>query len=101
MNSSSQHEKSPQPIWLVMFSVISVMFAAAPIACFSPPSPDCAYLCSSDKRCPDGYYCAQDGACKRNGVAETFDCGFVAPVDAGPAADAGSAADAAAAFIRP
>ncbi len=72
--------------------VLVATLTLVPISCFSTPTPDCAYLCGdgngNSSPCPEGYYCADDGACKRVGVAETFDCGFVAPADAGRVIDA-------------
>ena len=56
--------------------------------CFKTPTPDCAFLCGAGGSCPDNYFCAEDGVCKRDGLANTFDCGFVAPPDAGPPVDA-------------
>lgn len=58
--------------------------------CFSKPTPDCAFLCGAGQSCPDGYFCASDGACKKDGLADGFDCGFVAPADASPPSDAGA-----------
>jgi hypothetical protein len=56
--------------------------------CYSTPTPDCAFLCGAGGSCPDEYFCASDGVCKRDGLANTFDCGFTAPPDAGPPVDA-------------
>ncbi|MEZ4399437.1 MAG: choice-of-anchor D domain-containing protein [Kofleriaceae bacterium] len=53
-------------------------------ACYAPPRPDCAFLCGSDGSCGDGYYCAPDGWCKRDGVAPTLVC-EPGSVDAAPA----------------
>lgn len=64
--------------------------AALITSCFKKPTPDCAFLCGADQSCPDGYFCATDGACKRDGLPDTFDCGFVAPPDASPPSDAGA-----------
>lgn len=80
---------------------------ALPLAgCYETPRPACAFYCSADGACPEGYRCAGDGWCKRMDVAESFACGASppdaavvdgAPVDALPAdAMPDGAADAAA-----
>ncbi|HTM23305.1 MAG TPA: hypothetical protein VL172_22440 [Kofleriaceae bacterium] len=58
--------------------------------CFNQPKPDCAFLCGEASACPDGYSCAADGWCKRDGVSPEPDCGDLPP-DATPPADASSA----------
>jgi len=63
--------------------------------CFKTPQPDCAFLCGAGGSCPTDYFCAEDGVCKRDGIANTFDCGFVAPPDAGIPVDAPIGIDAA------
>ena len=63
-------------------------FFAAISGCFSEPKPDCAFLCGLEGQCPSGYFCATDGACKREGLLDGFDCGFRAPADAAVPADA-------------
>jgi hypothetical protein len=68
--------------------VVLVVSSLGPSGCYSTPQPDCAFLCGAGASCPDGYFCAGDGVCKLDGVADSFDCGFVAPPDAGPPVDA-------------
>lgn len=84
---------------VVAAAVFSLAAAgAAASGCFSTPTPNCAYLCGTEGQCPDGYFCATDGACKREGLVDGFDCGFRAPPDAGlpiDAAPADAAIDAA------
>jgi hypothetical protein len=36
-------------------------------ACYKPAPPNGALLCSTDGQCPEGYRCAGDGSCWRNG----------------------------------
>lgn len=71
-----------------LMAAVLVAASSLGLGCFSKPQPDCAFLCGAGDACPDGYFCAGDGVCKRDGLAETFDCGFVAPIDAGPPPDA-------------
>ncbi len=61
---------------------------ATAAGCFSTPKPECAFLCGSAGECPADYFCASDGACKRVGLLDTFDCGFRAPPDAAVPSDA-------------
>lgn len=72
----------------IVAAVIAVGSLVSFAGCFSTPQPECAFLCGANSSCPDGYFCAGDGVCKRDGVADSFDCGFVAPIDAGPPVDA-------------
>ena len=70
-------------IFVVIATVIAGAAASVTIAaCFSKPTPDCAYLCGTEGQCPDGYFCATDGACKREGLLDNFECGFQGPPDA-------------------
>ncbi|ACY16702.1 hypothetical protein [Haliangium ochraceum] len=75
-------------------------------ACFDEPAPACAFSCPGDGPCGDGYRCADDGWCKREDLAEDYECGgpaippdassVDAPVaDAAPDASADAASDAA------
>ncbi len=57
-----------------MFMLLIVIGAVA--GCYDTPSPPCAFLCTQSGECPEDYRCvAEDGWCKRNDVAENFDCG--------------------------
>lgn len=56
--------------------VIAVMTGSA--ACFDSPRPSCAFLCGNDLSCPEGYTCATDGWCKREGLADDFVCDGIA-----------------------
>jgi hypothetical protein len=61
-------------------------------ACYSTPTPECAFLCGPSGECPDGYGCRNDGWCKRDGVPSDFQCSILpdaggpdgTPADAGP-----------------
>jgi hypothetical protein len=66
-------------------AAVAIFVAALVLpTCYKTPQPDCAFLCGEGGNCPTGYFCAGDGACKRDGLADDFDCGFVAPADAAP-----------------
>jgi Big-like domain-containing protein len=44
-------------------------------ACYSPPRPDCGFICSSSGACPDGYTCnAGDHRCHADGTPPTLMC---------------------------
>jgi plastocyanin len=49
-------------------------------ACYSPPKPDCGFLCGPQGACPQGYTCGADNVCKRNGTPDSLVC--PPPVDA-------------------
>lgn len=51
-------------------------------ACYSPPRPDCGFLCSSAGACPTDYHCAADGVCHRDGTPADTSCGRDAGIDA-------------------
>jgi hypothetical protein len=64
--------------------------------CFDRPRPACAFWCGEDSACPDGYRCASDQWCKREDVADGFECGPGPAADASPPAlDAGPGMDGA------
>ena len=56
----------------------SILLALAALVtatgCYDAPRPNCAFLCTGNTACPDGYTCAADGWCKRDDVAPTFAC---------------------------
>ena len=83
-----------------MISTIARLVAALALlcaaGCFKTPTPDCAFLGGAGGSCPDNYFCAGDGVCKRDGLPDTLDCGFTAPPDAGPPVDAPPGIDASA-----
>lgn len=53
---------------------LAVLSAAALSACYSPPEPDCGFVCGSGGSCPDGYTCASDNVCHRNGTPASLSC---------------------------
>jgi hypothetical protein len=54
-------------------------------ACYDIPMPDCGFTCGPSADCPDGYTCAADKICHRNGTLPTHVCNAT---DAGVQADA-------------
>ena len=69
----------------------------APVSCYEPRQPPCAFSCADDGRCPAGFTCGTDGVCHRDDSEGT--CDIPPQVDASQdsAQDAGSdggAADA-------
>jgi len=53
-------------------SFVLGLFAFA--ACYETPRPPCAFLCGNDNSCPSSYFCASDGWCKADGVADGLVC---------------------------
>jgi hypothetical protein len=47
--------------------------------CYSPPEPDCGFVCGPGDACPADYTCASDHHCHRNGAPAALTC---APGDA-------------------
>ena len=43
-------------------------------ACYSPPEPDCGFVCGPGGACPDDYTCASDNICHRNGTDPALMC---------------------------
>ena len=43
-------------------------------ACYSPPEPDCGFVCGPENTCPADYTCAADRHCHRNGAPATLVC---------------------------
>lgn len=71
-----------------LFAAWMAWLALGLLACYSTPTPACAFVCGDDNSCPDGYSCAGDGWCKRNGAPENTMCGPQRPPDGAPPADA-------------
>lgn len=45
--------------------------------CYSPPEPDCGFVCGPGGACPAGYTCAGDHQCHRNGAPASLMCASV------------------------
>jgi hypothetical protein len=60
-------------------------------ACYSPPQPDCGFLCGAGGACPADYHCAADSFCHRDSSPMSTVCAVDArpdtpkPIDAMPA----------------
>ena len=54
-----------------IFRTWSVSLVAV-AACYSPPKPDCGFICGAGGACPTDYFCAHDGRCHLNGTSETM-----------------------------
>ncbi len=68
-------------------------------ACYSPPKPDCGFVCGHGGECPSDYFCAPDGICHLDGTPPTMPCAIDARVDSprpidAPTADADTTAPA-------
>jgi hypothetical protein len=44
-----------------------LVIAALTMGCYSPNVPNGKLKCSTDNKCPDGFHCAADGTCWKNG----------------------------------
>jgi len=52
-----------------------VALAGATIAsCYDVPRPDCGFVCGPDGACPEGYRCASDMRCHRDGAPAGLEC---------------------------
>jgi hypothetical protein len=54
--------------------------------CYSPPEPDCGFVCGPGDACPADYTCATDHHCHRDGAPASLTCGTLgdAAVGSGP-----------------
>lgn len=43
-------------------------------ACYSPPRPDCGFICGPGAACPADYHCATDGHCHLDGSSDASRC---------------------------
>ena len=66
--------------YLYLFVATICFFLCTQGACFDTPSPDCAFACGAEaEACPDGFSCRSDGLCKRNDLADDYECETLAP----------------------
>jgi hypothetical protein len=81
----------------IALALLVALTGAIVAACYEVPRPDCGFLCGPDGACPDGYSCASDGHCHRNGASPSLVCAAPdapLPVDARPDAMADAPDDA-------
>lgn len=50
-------------------------------ACYSPPKPDCGFVCGPGGACPEQYHCAIDNHCHLDGTSDSMRCGSDAGID--------------------
>ena len=74
----SQERRGTVPDVLGRILVICLGLIAA---CYSPPQPDCGFVCRRGGECPSDYFCAPDGICHRNGTSATAACAIDARID--------------------
>ena len=53
-------------------------------ACYSPPQPDCGFVCGPGGACPANYHCAADNVCHLDGTPANLSCAVDAGVDVLP-----------------
>ena len=82
------HHLGDSPLRTILVTTLVAALVLTASACFDTPQPDCAFLCSVEGECPDGYRCASDGICKRLDLADNAVCSNVSRQDAAPAPDA-------------
>jgi hypothetical protein len=63
--------------------LIAFLASLGAAGCYSPPEPDCGFICGPGGACPADYTCAADHHCHHDGTAASLSCG-APPVDAGP-----------------
>jgi hypothetical protein len=54
-------------------------------ACYDVPRPDCGFVCGPGGVCPEGYSCASDNRCHRDGAPADLTCATpdaALPIDA-------------------
>jgi hypothetical protein len=71
-----------------LIGFLACLGAAA--GCYSPPEPDCGFVCGPGGACPADYACASDYHCHRNGAPASVSCG-PPPADAAIVVDAAPA----------
>lgn len=53
-------------------------------ACYSPPQPDCGFVCGPGGACPANYHCAADNVCHLDGTPANLACAVDAGIDVLP-----------------
>ena len=54
---------------------VGLALLAVVTACYSPPEPDCGFMCGPDNACPADYTCADDNQCHLNSASPSLVCG--------------------------
>jgi hypothetical protein len=71
---------------VVLVAGFAAVVAIGQIAgCYDVPMPPCGFVCGPGGACPDGYTCAADEVCHRDGSPPSLVC---TPPDAGSPTDA-------------
>lgn len=68
-------------------ALLVALAGAIAAACYEVPRPDCGFVCGPGGACPDGYRCASDMRCHREGASPSLVCASPdapLPVDAAP-----------------
>ena len=89
---------SPGIAFAVLASVMTI--GATLTACYDVPRPACGFVCGPDGACPDGYRCAADRSCHRDGAPADLVCvtpDALLPIDAAVDTRQDASRDAAAA----
>jgi hypothetical protein len=68
-----------------LIGFLACLGAAA--GCYSPPEPECGFVCGPGGACPADYTCASDYHCHHNGAPASLTCG-TPPADAAIVVDA-------------
>jgi|SRR5215510_3907255 len=71
----------------VALALLAAFAGAIISACYDIPRPTCGFICGPDGECPDGYRCASDHYCHRDGTSDSLVCrspDAALPADAAP-----------------
>lgn len=71
----------------VALALLAGMAGAIISACYDIPRPACGFVCGPSGECPDGYRCASEHYCHRDGASDSLVCrspDAALPVDAAP-----------------
>lgn len=69
----------PTPWYTTAVVATRVLALCLLTACYSTPQPDCGFVCGPTGDCPDGYQCASDNRCHREGTPASLICAVDAP----------------------